>query len=159
MCGVPVHSHESYLARLIKKALRSRCVSKQKTGGRQKRGGAKAVVQRAVVRTITPGTLTEDTLLESRRNNYLAALAEAEGFGLAWLDMSTSEFQLQPVSRPHYLPPLPGSNPVSFWCLTRLPDGKTYATRCNPGRRRRRSYRPAVLTAPMAAPDCELFSA
>ena len=101
MCGVPVHSHESYLARLIKKGFKvAVCEQTENPADAKKRGGAKAVVQRAVVRTITPGTLTEDTLLESRRNNYLAALAEAEGaFGLAWLDMSTSEFQLQPVSR------------------------------------------------------------
>ena len=100
MCGVPVHSHDSYLARLIKKGFKvAVCEQTENPADAKKRGGSKALVQRAVVRTITPGTLTEDTLLESRRNNYLVALAEAGGgFGLAWLDMSTSEFQLQQVS-------------------------------------------------------------
>ncbi|MDG2034973.1 MAG: DNA mismatch repair protein MutS, partial [Rhodospirillales bacterium] len=100
MCGVPVHSHDSYLARLIKKGFKvAVCEQTENPADAKKRGGAKAVVQRAVVRTITSGTLTEDSLLESRRNNYLAALAEAQGgFGLAWLDMSTSEFQLQSVT-------------------------------------------------------------
>ena len=161
MCGVPVHSHESYLARLIKKGFKvAVCEQTENPADAKKRGGAKAVVQRAVVRTITPGTLTEDTLLESRRNNYLAALAEAEGsFGLAWLDMSTSEFQLQPVSRATLPAALARLEPGELLVSDALARRKTYATRCNPGRRRRRSYRPAVLTAPMAAPDCEPFSA
>ena len=100
MCGVPVHSHDSYLARLIKKGFKvAICEQIENPTEAKKRGGSKALVRRSVVRTITPGTLTEDTLLESRRNNYLASLAEAQGdFGLAWLDMSTSDFQLQPVS-------------------------------------------------------------
>ena len=100
MCGVPVHSHESYLSRLIRKGFKvAVCDQTEDPAEAKKRGGAKSVVRRDVVRTITPGTLTEDTLLDSRRNNYLAALAEAQGgFGLAWLDMSTSDFQLQAVT-------------------------------------------------------------
>jgi len=100
MCGVPVHSHESYLSRLIRKGFKvAVCEQTEDPAEAKKRGGSKAVVRRDVVRTITPGTLTEDTLLDSRRNNYLAALAEAQGgFGLAWLDMSTSDFQLQAVT-------------------------------------------------------------
>ncbi len=100
MCGVPVYSHESYLSRLIRKGFKvAVCEQTEEPAEAKKRGGAKAVVRRDVVRTITPGTLTEDTLLDSRRNNYLAALAEAQGgFGLAWLDMSTSDFQLQAVT-------------------------------------------------------------
>jgi hypothetical protein len=65
----------------------------------KKRGG-KAVVARDVVRVITPGTLTEDTLLDARRPNYLAALAEAAGgLAIAWIDVSTGELQTQSVTR------------------------------------------------------------
>ena len=99
MCGVPVHSHESYLARLIRQGFKVAVCEQVEDPAEAKKRGAKSVVERAVIRTITPGTLTEDTLLEARRNNYLAALAEAQSaFGLAWLDVSTGEFTLQAVS-------------------------------------------------------------
>src|SRR5262249_56398102 len=56
-------------------------------------------VERAVVRVITPGTLTEDALLDARSHNYLAAIAEAQGeLALAWLDLSTADFATQPVA-------------------------------------------------------------
>ena len=65
----------------------------------KKRGG-KAVVAREVVRVVTPGTLTEETLLDARRPNYLAALAEAAGkLAIAWIDISTGELQAQSVDR------------------------------------------------------------
>ncbi|WP_369622471.1 hypothetical protein, partial [Pseudoalteromonas distincta] len=62
--------------------------------------GNKSVVRRGVVRLVTPGTLTEDTLLDARTNNYLIAIARARGsagadrLGLAWIDISTSEFMV-----------------------------------------------------------------
>jgi DNA mismatch repair protein MutS len=96
MCGVPVHSHESYLARLIRQGLRvAICEQTEDPAEARKRGG-KTLVQRAVVRVITPGTLTEETLLDARRPNYLAAIAEAgKSLGVAWLDLSTGEFVAQ----------------------------------------------------------------
>ncbi len=98
MCGVPVHSHETYLSRLIRKGFKVAVCEQTEDPAEAKKRGAKSVVNRAVVRTITAGTLTEDTLLDANRNNYLASVAEAQGgFGLAWLDMSTGEFHLQPV--------------------------------------------------------------
>ena len=98
MCGVPVHSHEAYLSRLIRKGFKVAVCEQTENPAEAKKRGAKSVVNRAVVRTITAGTLTEDTLLDAKRNNYLAAVAEAQGgFGLAWLDMSTGEFQMQPI--------------------------------------------------------------
>ncbi|MDP6927658.1 MAG: DNA mismatch repair protein MutS, partial [Rhodospirillales bacterium] len=100
MCGVPVHSHETYLTRLIRTGFKVAVCEQTEDPAEAKKRGAKAVVNRAVVRTITAGTLTEDTLLNANRNNYLVAVAEAEGgFGLAWLDMSTGEFHMQPVSQ------------------------------------------------------------
>ncbi|HEY9566989.1 MAG TPA: DNA mismatch repair protein MutS, partial [Thalassobaculum sp.] len=79
MCGVPHHAAESYLARLIRQGHRvAVCEQTEDPAEARKRGG-KSVVRRAVVRIVTPGTLTEDSLLDARRHNYLAALAEAGG--------------------------------------------------------------------------------
>jgi len=99
MCGVPVANHEVYLARLIRKGFKvAICEQIEDPAEARKRGG-KAVVKRDIVRVITPGTLTEDHLLEPRRANYLAALAEAGGtMGLAWFDLSTGELWLQPMA-------------------------------------------------------------
>src|SRR5579883_3653452 len=96
MCGVPVHAADAYLARLIRQGFRvAVCEQTEDPAAAKKRGG-KAVVRREVIRIVTPGTLTEDTLLDARRHNYLAALAEAQGgLALAWLDMSTGDFQVQ----------------------------------------------------------------
>jgi len=93
MCGVPVHSHEGYLERLIRAGFKvAICEQTEDPASARKRRG-KALVARAVVRVVTPGTITEDSLLQARANNHLAALARAGGdLGLAWLDMSTGEF-------------------------------------------------------------------
>ncbi|HEC90303.1 MAG TPA: DNA mismatch repair protein MutS, partial [Alphaproteobacteria bacterium] len=101
MCGVPVKAHESYLARLIKKGFRVAVCEQTEDPKEAKKRGSKAVVRRAVARIITKGTLTEDALLEARRNNYLSALATAGGaLGLAWLDLSTGLFLTQSVTAP-----------------------------------------------------------
>src|SRR5262245_18787322 len=99
MCGVPVHAAEGYLAKLIRQGHRDAISEQDEDPVEAKKRGAKAVVRREVVRVVTPGTITEDTLLDARAHNYLAALAEAAGqLGLAWLDVSTGDFTLQPVS-------------------------------------------------------------
>ena len=98
MCGVPVHSHEAYLARLIRRGFKVAVCEQQEDPAEARKRGNKSVVRRDVVRLITAGTLTEDSLLESRRHNYLAACAEAGGrIGLAWIDISTGDFQTQPI--------------------------------------------------------------
>jgi DNA mismatch repair protein MutS len=99
MCGVPWHSHEAYLARLIKAGFKVAICEQVETPEEAKqRGGYKALVRRDVVRVVTQGTLTEDTLLEKNANNYLTAIAEVAGaVGMAWLDLSTGDFTLQPV--------------------------------------------------------------
>ena len=90
MCGVPVHSHEAYLNRLIRKGFRVAICEQTENPAEAKKRGTKSVVNRDVVRIITPGTLTEDTLLDARRHNYLAAIGQTqEQFGLAWIDVST----------------------------------------------------------------------
>jgi DNA mismatch repair protein MutS len=98
MCGVPVHAADAYLSRLIRQGFRVAVCEQVEDPAEAKKRGAKAPVKRDVVRVVTPGTLTEDSLLDARRHNYLAALAEAEGrLALAWLDMSTGDFRVQPT--------------------------------------------------------------
>ncbi|PJK31333.1 DNA mismatch repair protein MutS [Minwuia thermotolerans] len=92
MCGVPVHSADQYLARLIRDGHRVAVCEQVEDPAEAKKRGAKSVVKRDVVRLVTAGTLTEDALLDARRNNYLLAVARSGGqIGLAWLDMSTGE--------------------------------------------------------------------
>ena len=99
MCGVPVHAAEAYLARLIRQGFRVAVCEQVEDPAEAKKRGGKAPVRRAVLRIVTPGTLTEDNLLDARRHNYLAALAEAQGaLALAWLDLSTGDFALQSVA-------------------------------------------------------------
>jgi len=93
MCGVPVHAADTYLSRLIRKGFRVAVCEQTEDPAEAKKRGGKAVVQRAVVRLVTPGTLTEEALLDARANNYLAVLAQVRGaHALAWLDLSTGEF-------------------------------------------------------------------
>jgi DNA mismatch repair protein MutS len=99
MCGVPVHAAEAYLSRLIRQGFRVAVGEQMEEPAEAKKRGAKAAIHRAVVRIVTPGTITEDGLLDARRNNYLAALAEAQGgLALAWLELSTGAFRLQEVT-------------------------------------------------------------
>jgi DNA mismatch repair protein MutS len=99
MCGVPVHSADGYLQRLIRAGHKVAVCEQMEAPAEAKKRGAKSVVQRAVVRLVTSGTITEDTLLDARAHNYLAALGIAAGeLGLAWMDVSTGEFLVQPVT-------------------------------------------------------------
>ena len=95
MCGVPVHAAESYLERLIRHGHRVAVCEQMENPAEAKKRGAKAVVARDVVRLVTPGTLSEEALLDARTNNFLAALAPVgEDLALAWLDMSTGAFSV-----------------------------------------------------------------
>ena len=100
MCGVPVHAAESYLEELIRKGHRVAVCEQVEDPAEAKKRGAKSVVRRAVVRLVTPGTLTEDALLEARSANLLAALGRSGAdFALAWADMSTGEFSVAAVAQ------------------------------------------------------------
>ncbi len=98
MCGVPVERSDDYLHRLIAQGHRVAVCEQMEDPAAARARGNKSVVRRDVVRLVTPGTLTEDTLLDARANNYLLAIARARGsagadrIGLAWIDISTSEF-------------------------------------------------------------------
>ncbi len=102
MCGVPVHRADEYLHRLIAFGHRVAVCEQLEDPAEAKKRGNKSVVRRDVVRLVTPGTLTEDTLLDARRNNYLLAIARARTsspedagrFALAWIDISTAEFRI-----------------------------------------------------------------
>ena len=95
MCGVPVHAAEGYLLTLIRKGFRVAIAEQMEDPAEAKKRGSKSVVARDVVRLVTPGTLTEDTLLEARRHNFLAAWAEVrDEAALAWADISTGEFRV-----------------------------------------------------------------
>ena len=97
MCGVPVHSAESYLARLIKAGCRVAIAEQTETPAQaKKRGGSKALVARDIVRFVTAGTLTEEALLEPRRANVLAAACDVRGtVGIAACDISTGRMELE----------------------------------------------------------------
>ncbi len=97
MCGVPVHSAEGYLARLIKGGCRVAIAEQVETPEQaKKRGGSKALVARDIVRFVTAGTLTEEALLEPRRANVLAAVCDLRGtVGIAACDISTGRMELE----------------------------------------------------------------
>ena len=106
MCGVPVHRADEYLHRLIALGHRVAVCEQIEDPAEARKRGAKSVVRRNVTRLVTPGTLTEDTLLDARRNNYLLAIArarasadEASRFALAWIDISTGEFRIAECDR------------------------------------------------------------
>ncbi len=99
MCGVPVARADDYLQKLIRKGFRVAVAEQLEDPELAKKRGPKSVVRRDVVRLVTPGTLTEDALLASGSNNFLAAIARsgkgaAARYTLAALDISTGEFLL-----------------------------------------------------------------
>ncbi len=107
MCGVPVERADEYLHRLIALGHRVAVCEQLEDPAEARKRGPKSVVRRDVVRLVTPGTLTEDTLLDAKRNNYLLAVARARlssvgeeaRFALAWIDISTAEFRVTEANR------------------------------------------------------------
>ena len=96
MAGVPHHAAESYLSRLIRAGFKVAIAEQTEDPAEAKKRGSKSVVQREVVRVVTPGTLTEDAVLSAGAHNFLAGVASVSGgLALAWLDMSTGEFHVQ----------------------------------------------------------------
>lgn len=95
MCGVPFHAAEGYLLTLIRKGFRVAICEQLESPAEAKKRGHKSIVNRDVVRLVTPGTLTEDSLLQPRQHNFLAAFADVRGdSALAWIDISTGEFRV-----------------------------------------------------------------
>src|SRR4249919_4308041 len=96
MCGVPAHAADSYLARLIRAGHRVAIAEQTESPAEARKArGSKALVERAIIRLVTPGTLTEDTLLESASANWLAAVGRADDeWAIAAADISTGRFEL-----------------------------------------------------------------
>ncbi|MBN9509757.1 MAG: DNA mismatch repair protein MutS [Alphaproteobacteria bacterium] len=93
MCGVPAAAADAYLLRLIRRGFRVAIAEQMEAKGR-------GLIRREVVRLVTPGTLTEEALLEAGRANLLLALAEAGGrLGAAWIDISTGAFETTSLGR------------------------------------------------------------
>ncbi len=98
MCGVPFHAYESYLAKLIRQGYKVAICEQVEDPKEAKKRGAKSVVKREVIRLVTAGTLTEDNLLNAKRNNFLMAVVRLGGsLGFSWLDVSTGDFYTQEV--------------------------------------------------------------
>src|ERR1700722_19581881 len=105
MCGVPIERADEYLHRLIAQGHRVAVCEQLEDPAEARKRGAKSVVHRDVVRLVTSGTLTEDSLLDARRNNFLLAIARSrtsateDRYALAWIDISTSEFNVAECDR------------------------------------------------------------
>jgi DNA mismatch repair protein MutS len=105
MCGVPVERADEYLHQLIALGHRVAVCEQLEDPAEARKRGNKSVVRRDVVRLVTPGTLTEDSLLDARRNNYFVALARSRAsssedrFALSWIDISTGEFRVAECER------------------------------------------------------------
>ena len=94
MCGVPAHSYEAYMAKLIRKGFRvalcEQTESPAEAKKRAKTGGGKSIVTRDVVRIVTPGTVTEESLLDARASNHLSCLVMVgDDMAVGWLDLAS----------------------------------------------------------------------
>ena len=115
MCGVPVHSVDGYLARLIGAGHRVAICEQVEDPAEQKKRGGKGPLRREVIRILTPGTLTEDDLLVPRAYNYLAAMGRSVGrMAVAWADISTGDFAVQEVDQDRFEGLLSMLNPAEL---------------------------------------------
>src|SRR3954462_3645863 len=95
MCGVPVHAAEAYLAKLVRSGFKVAMVEQLEDPAEARKRGSKSVVRRDLVRVVTPGTLTEDGLLDARGANRLAAIAVRGGSAaVASVELSTGEMEV-----------------------------------------------------------------
>jgi DNA mismatch repair protein MutS len=135
MCGVPVHAAEAYLARLIRRGFRVAVVEQTEDpkARRAGKGGAKGPLARAVVRIVTPGTLTEETLLDAARPSLLLALAHGgKGMlGAAWLEISTGLFETAALPARELTALLGRLDPAEILAPAGLPLGD-WSDRCGP---------------------------
>ena len=142
MCGVPVHAAEAYLARLIRAGHRVAIAEQiESPAEARKARGAKALVDRAIVRLVTPGTLTEEALARRGAANWLVAVARAgDEWAIAAADISTGRFELVAVR--------PGRAEAE---LARLAPAETIAAEHGAGHRHRRAARAASTASPASA--------
>lgn len=99
MCGVPVHAYENYLHRLIKGGYNVAICDQLESPIEAKKRGAKSIVKRGVVRIITPGTITEEFLLDSDSYNYLSCVVmEYKKASVSWIDISSGDFYVESIA-------------------------------------------------------------
>ncbi|MBT9291766.1 DNA mismatch repair protein MutS [Prosthecodimorpha staleyi] len=127
MCGVPVSRADEYLQKLIALGFRVAVCEQLEDPAEARKRGAKAVVRRDVVRLVTPGTITEENLLDEGRANHLLAVARVRGgsedearFGLAWADISTGAFRLAETDRNRLAADLARIDPTEILVADRL---------------------------------------
>ena len=99
MCGVPAHASETYLHRLIKKGFKVAICEQTETPAEAKKRGYKAIVNREIVRVVTPGTLTEETLLDASGQNFILSIYKSllGEYAIAWADISDGSFNVSEV--------------------------------------------------------------
>lgn len=93
MCGIPAHALDNYLQKLIKKGIMAAVCDQIEDAETAKQN--KRIIKREITRLVTPGTITEDNLLDARENNYIASIVgdkKTDTMAISWLDMSTGDF-------------------------------------------------------------------
>lgn len=144
MAGVPYHAAESYLARLIKSGERVAVCEQTETPAEAKKRGSKAIVNREIVRIVTPGTITEDSLLPPRQGQALVAVAFASGgaeAALAACDVSTGYFEVRAFS-PEKVAETLSALPVTELLLTEQDASKPLLLMAQEALRLPLTYRP-----------------
>ena len=123
MCGVPAHAYESYLQKLIRLGFKVAICDQLESPEEAKKRGYKEIVRREVIRVVTPGTLTEENLLESTKPNYLLSFAaQDKEFALSWVDISTGSFNCCKISEGQLWAELTRINPSEIL----LPESLVY---------------------------------
>ena len=144
MAGVPYHAAEGYLARLIKSGERVAVCEQTESPAEAKKRGSKAIVNREIVRIVTPGTITEDSLLPPRQGQALVAVAFAAGgaeAGLAACDVSTGQFEVREFA-PELFAETLGALPVTELLLTESDAAKPLVVTAQEALRLPLTYRP-----------------
>ncbi|MGE4352347.1 MAG: DNA mismatch repair protein MutS, partial [Bdellovibrionales bacterium] len=92
MCGVPFHAYENYMAKLIRKGFHVAICEQTEDPATAKKRGAKSIVNREIIRIVTPGTVTEDSLLEQKESTFLACIAmTGSALAVAWIDLARGQ--------------------------------------------------------------------
>lgn len=92
MCGVPFHAAENYIAKLVNAGFKVAICEQTETPIDAKKRGYKAIVNREIIRILTPGTLIEENLLNPKHSNYLLAISFFENYAISWVDITSGEF-------------------------------------------------------------------
>ena len=149
MAGVPAHSLDNYLGKLIQKGHKV-AICEQLSDPATSKG----LVDRDVVRVVTPGTVIEPNLLEQGRNNYLLALTEdGESVGFAYVDITTGEFSVTELSSDKLVNELDRLSPAEVivevpsesWIQEHIPDSRFHLTTLKTPRDFEESYRKTLL--------------